>query len=209
MSLDINELHKYLETLAPKRDDVFKKLESKASEDNFPIVGPLVGQMLYMLAKISKAEKVFELGSGFGYSALWFLQGLPENGLITLSDFDQSNLDQAKVNLESIPENTGRFILKQGDALKLLEAEKQSQDIIFNDIDKEAYPKVIALAAQKLRRGGLLISDNTIWHGKVLDQNPDSTTQSVLEHNKLLAESQNFQTIWIPLRDGVSVSIKM
>jgi len=95
-----------------------------------------------------------------------------------------------------------------GDALELLSEHKQEFDIIFNDVDKEDYPRVLRLALPRLRKGGLFVTDNVLWSGRVAQKNPDKTTKAILEFNRLLYSTQDLFTTILPIRDGVAVAIK-
>ncbi len=95
-----------------------------------------------------------------------------------------------------------------GDALELLSEHKQEFDIIFNDVDKEDYPRVFRLALPRLRKGGLFVTDNVLWSGRVAQKNPDKTTKAILEFNRLLYNSPDLFTTILPIRDGVAVAVK-
>ncbi|MCB2198291.1 O-methyltransferase [bacterium] len=197
----------YLESLVPERHDVFHAMEREAKETGFPHVGPQVGALLQLLASISQAENVFELGSGFGYSAAWFLCGLPEQGRVVLTDLSAENRSKAITNISRIGREYSIDFLV-GDALELLKNSTESWDIIFNDIDKKDYPKVIDVAEGKLKSGGLLVTDNALWYGNVVEKGVDAATDAVREYNQHLANHPGFDMTIIPLRDGVSVARK-
>ena len=102
-----------------------------------------------------------------------------------------------------------QITIKTGDALELLSEEKQQFDIIFNDVDKEAYPRVFKLALPRLRKGGLFVTDNVLWNGKVTDKkSSDPRTKAIMEFNQLLYSSPDLFTTILPIRDGVAVAIK-
>ncbi len=204
----VNEgIEDYLSDILPQVDPVLKEMESRAREQEFPIVGPLVGRLLYQLVCLMKAGRILELGSGFGYSGYWFGRALDELGEIHLTEFSEENLElarsffaQGKIRCEAH--------FHQGDGVEILESLEGQFDIIFNDVDKHRYPEVLPKAAARLRRGGLLISDNVLWHGRVVESDPDETTRKVLEYNRLIFEDSNFFSSIIPIRDGVSFSLK-
>ncbi|MEA2031901.1 MAG: O-methyltransferase [candidate division Zixibacteria bacterium] len=201
------EVHKYLESAIPQRPQVLRTMENYAAENEFPIVGPLVGRFLYQMATLIKARKILELGSGFGYSAFWFSIAIKGRGHIVMTDGNKNNKRVAldyfrEAGLES------QFDFRIGDALKIIKKYDGPFDIIFNDIDKENYPKTIDLVAPRLRKGGLFITDNLIWSGKVCAKKHDSTTKAIVEFtNELYRDSRFFTTI-LPLRDGVSVAVR-
>ena len=106
-------------------------------------------------------------------------------------------------------EVSDRITIKTGDALELLSEEKHHFDVIFNDVDKEDYPRVFRLALPKLRKGGLFITDNVLWSGKVAEKHPkEGSTKAILEFNRLLYNSPDLFTTILPIRDGVAVAIK-
>ena len=213
MDIDIvnPKIETYLDSLLPQREPWFIEMEKIAKEKNFPAVGPQVGMLLEILARSINAKKIMELGSGFGYSGLWFARALPPDGYILLSDFEENNRSLAKTFFKKAgKDNMMEF--KVGDALTLLKQETGPYDLIFNDIDKEFYPQVIEPVCSLLRKGGLFVTDNTLWYGKVANDDRhrlDKTTAFIREFNNRLKAHKGFLTSFLPLRDGVSVSIKI
>ncbi len=201
------EIDAYLETLLPERDEVFREMERTAEETGFPHIGPYMGGLLELLARISGARVVFELGSGFGYSAAWFARGLAERGRVILTDLREENRKRALEYFRRLGFED-RCEFRVGDALELLRAEEGPLDIIFCDIQKEAYPDVIEPARERLRPGGLLIADNTLWSGRVARPDPDPETRAVQRYNRILADHPEFHAVLLPLRDGVTVARK-
>lgn len=208
------EIVEYLFKVTPERDAVLKEMESLADERNFPIVGPLVGRILYQLVILSQARKIFELGSGFGYSAYWLAKGLGDSrsgqdgGKIFCVEGSEENVCLAREFFKK-GGMEDRVDFRNGDALEAIEEEEGPFDIIFNDVDKEQYPEVFRKAVPKLRKGGLLISDNLLWHGEVLSKDPDEATQGIQEFTRLIYDSKELFTTILPVRDGISVSIKI
>jgi predicted O-methyltransferase YrrM len=98
--------------------------------------------------------------------------------------------------------------LHTGDALEYLSEQKEEFDVIFNDVDKDDYPRVLHLVAPRLRKGGLFITDNVLWSGRIADKNPDTTTKAILEFNRRLYDSKEFYTTILPIRDGLAVALK-
>ncbi len=202
------EIEAYIEGLTPSEDKVLIDMEERARLDDFPIVGPVVGRLLYQLALIGNAKTVLELGSGFGYSAYWFAKAVGEAGSVIYTDMSHENALHAEGFLDRAGLR-GRVDIRTGDALRILDESRGGFDIIFNDIDKEDYPRVVAVAYEKLRRGGLLITDNVLWSGRVLRDDGQSGTEGVREFTRLLLSNKGFFTTIIPVRDGVSVSVKL
>jgi len=202
------EISQYLLDLTPERSDLMKEMEALAEEQMFPAVGPLVGRLLYQWVKVSGAKMVFELGSGFGYSAMWMAMALPEKGQIICTEFDRAKAETGLKFLERA-KLRHKVIYEIGDALKSFQRYQGPFDVIFCDLDKQQYPKALEMAVPRLKSGGLLIADNVLWSGRILDDSDKSeATQGIRKFNeKIYSHPELFSTI-IPLRDGVSVSLK-
>ena len=182
----------YLYSLLPARDEVLTEMEAEAAKRNIPIVGPAVGRILYQLAMMINAKTVFELGSAIGYSTIWWARAVGEGGRVIYTDGDRKKADEARGYFDRAGV-TRQITLKTGDALEFLSEEKQEFDIIFNDVDKEDYPRVFKLVLPRLRKGGLFVTDNVLWSGKVAQENPsEASTKAILEFNRLLYGSQDF-----------------
>jgi predicted O-methyltransferase YrrM len=198
----------YLYSMLPKRDDVLVEMEEYATEHNVPIVGPAVARVLQQLALTINARSVFELGSAIGYSTIWWAQAVGDNGRVIYTDGDAKNAERARGYFTRAG-ISNRITLHTGDALEVLSEQKQEFDIIFNDVDKDDYPRVLRLVAPRLRKGGLFITDNVLWSGRVAEKNPkESSTKAILEFNRKLADSQEFYTTILPIRDGLAVALK-
>ncbi len=208
-SLFSNDLSKYLDAHIMERHSIFKEMERFAAEKDFPIIGPQVGQLLYILTKISKANSVFEIGSGFGYSALWFALAMENNGRVICTEYNEDNIKRAQDYLHTVDTLRATIQFEKGNGIEILTASNNRYDIIFNDANKEDYPQVFEIARSKLKKNGLLISDNVLWHGQVTESRPDGKTAGVVEYNKAIFNSDDFFSSIIPIRDGVSVSIKL
>jgi len=183
-------------------------MEELAREKDFSIVGRQVGNFLYQLAILTNSKRVLELGSGFGYSAYWFAKAVGNDGQVVFSDLSPENIDIAK---EFFKRGECRDIIQLhlGDGAKIIDEIPGSFDIIFNDIEKEDYPQIIGKAYNKLRAGGLFITDNVLWHGRVLSNDNSLATKGVREFTKLLISHKGFCTTILPIRDGLSISIKL
>jgi predicted O-methyltransferase YrrM len=194
--------------MLPKRDPVLAEMEDYASQHKVPIVGPAVARVLQQLALTIKARAVFELGSAIGYSTIWWAQAVGDSGRVIYTDGDSKNAERARGYFTRAGV-TNRITLHVGDALEFLSEQKQEFDIIFNDVDKEDYPRVLRLVAPKLRKGGLFITDNVLWSGRVAEKSPkDATTKAILEFNRKLYDSNDFYTTILPIRDGLAVALK-
>ena len=198
----------YLYSMLPKRDAVLAEMEDYATQHNVPIVGPAVARVLQQLAMMINARAVFELGSAIGYSTIWWAQAVGDQGRVIYTDGDSKNGERARGYFARAGV-ANRITLHTGDALEFLSEQKQECDIIFNDVDKEDYPRVLRLVAPRLRTGGLFITDNVLWSGRVAQKSPaDATTQAILEFNRKLYDATEFYTTILPLRDGLAVAVK-
>ena len=197
----------YLYSMLPKRDDVLADMEAYASEHEIPIVGPAVARVLQQLALTINARTVFELGSAIGYSTIWWAQAVGNAGKVIYTDGDPQNAERARSYFARAGVSK-QIAVRTGDDLEILSEEKQEFDIIFNDVDKEDYPRVLKLIAPRLRKGGLFITDNVLWSGRVAEKNPDARTKAILEFNRKLYDSKEFYTTILPIRDGLAVALK-
>jgi caffeoyl-CoA O-methyltransferase len=198
----------YLYSMLPKRDEVLAEMEVYADQHKVPIVGPAVARVLQQLALMIGAKTVFELGSAIGYSTIWWAQAVGKKGRVIYTDGDSRNAERALGYFERAGVSE-RITIHTGDALEFLSEEKQQFDIIFNDVDKEDYPRVLRLVAPRLRKGGLFITDNVLWSGRVAEKNSkETTTKAILEFNRLLYGSGDFYTTILPIRDGLAVALK-
>ncbi|HXZ41579.1 MAG TPA: O-methyltransferase [Terriglobales bacterium] len=198
----------YLYSLIPPRDEVLAEMEAEAAKRNVPIVGPVVGRILHQMALMTGAKTVFEMGSAIGYSTIWWARAIGKGGRVFYTDGDRKNAEQARKYFERAGV-ADRISIAVGDALELLSEHKQEFDIIFNDVDKEDYPRVFRIAIPRLRKGGLFVTDNVLWSGKVAQRNPTEVrTKAILEFNRLLYNSPDLFTTIVPVRDGLAVAIK-
>ncbi len=198
----------YLYSMLPTRDPVLAEMEDYATEHNVPIVGPAVARVLQQLVMMINARTVFELGSAIGYSTIWWAQAVGHNGRVIYTDGDSKNAERARGYFTRAGVSS-RITLHIGDALEFLSEQKQEFDIIFNDVDKEDYPRVLRLVAPRLRKGGLFITDNVLWSGRVAEKNStDARTKAILEFNRKLYDAPEFYTTILPVRDGLAVALK-
>jgi predicted O-methyltransferase YrrM len=205
-------IDEYVHSLLPERDDTLLAIEEQAKLRNIPIVGPAVGRLFYQLAQMVGAESVFEMGSAVGYSTIWWARGVGDGGKVIYTDGDRKNSDEARGYFRRAGV-ADRIDVRIGDALELLSEEKGQFDIIFCDIDKDDYPRALKLAAPRVRKGGLIVTDNTLWHGRVVapagsEDAEMATTRAIKEFNTALYGLSDFFTTLLPLRDGVSVALK-
>jgi len=199
----------YLGAMSGPVDPILEEMARHGEERDFPYLGPLCARILHMLVRTSGARRIFELGSGYGYTMYWMAKALPDDGVVIGTEFDQTNIDVAKEYFRR-GGLAAKTDLRKGEALEVFTRETDPFDLVFNDIDKEQYPRVIELAKPRLRRHGLLISDNVLASARVVDQSiNDPQTRAIREYNRRLADDPDFVTTIIPIRDGLSVAVKI
>ena len=201
---------KYLETILPPSDPVLREMEALAKRRNIPIIGPVVGRILYQLVCLKNARRVFEMGSAIGYSTLWIARALPEGSTVYYTDSNPNNARRAARFFERARVSHKVTILT-GDAIELLARTPGKFDVIFNDIDKAQYPEVFRHALPRLRKGGLLLADNVLLSGRVTRPRAkqDAATRGVTEFNRLIYSSPELFSTILPVRDGFAVCQKM
>ena len=206
----VDKIEPYLYSLVPERDEVLREMEAEAEKRSIPIVGPLVGHYFSQLARLCNAKTVFEMGSAIGYSTIWWARAVGPAGRVIYTDSDERNAREARGYLQSAGV-LDRVQFEIGDALEILDRQQQPFDILFNDVDKKDYPRVFAMAARHVKPCGVFVTDNALWSGKIVRprEEQDVATQAIAHFNDLQAKSKDWITTILPLRDGVSVSLKL
>jgi predicted O-methyltransferase YrrM len=204
-----DDVEEYLYKLLPKRDAVISEMEDYAAENRIPIIGPAVARMLALFVQVSGAKRIFEMGSAIGYSTIWLARAAGPRAKVFYTDGDPEKARRAQ-NYFRRAGVAKRIEVRVGNALELVKKASGTFDLIFNDIDKHQYPDALRAALPKLRRGGLFITDNTLWSGKAARAAaPDDIhTQGVQEFNRLVYSMKGLYPVLIPLRDGVTVCRK-
>jgi predicted O-methyltransferase YrrM len=200
----------YLRSLHENHDEpVLLEMEKLAEERRFPIINRLCGAAIEVLALCVGARSVFELGSGYGYSAYWFSRAVGPGGRVICTDGDRRNRDLA----EQFLSRTGRWDRIEfhvGWAQDVLRGSSGVFDIVYNDVDKDGYPEAWLLARERIRPGGLYLCDNVLWSGQVTGQagaDPrPALTAAIREHNRLVFSDRDFDAFILPTRDGVVVA---
>jgi predicted O-methyltransferase YrrM len=205
-----DDIDDYLYKLLPARDEVVTEMEKYAAENDIPIIGPAVARMLALFVQVSGAKRIFEMGSAIGYSTIWLARAAGPQGKVVYTDGDPEKARRAGDYFRRA-RVTKRIEIRVGNALELVKKAPGTFDLIFNDVDKHQYPDALHAALPKLRRGGLFITDNTLWSGKAARPAPpdDVHTQGVQEFNRLVYASEMLYPVLIPLRDGVTVCQKL
>jgi caffeoyl-CoA O-methyltransferase len=201
-------IESYIASLDGKHEPVLAAMEAFAERRGFPIVGPRTGALLFMLAQVVGARRILELGSGYGYSAVWFARAVPAGGRVVCTDLSPENRELALGYFRTAG-LMEKIDFQVGDALAFARKLEGPFDIVFNDVDKEQYPTTVELAARLLRPGGLFITDNALWSGRVADpENREASTEGVRRFNSLIFSRADLESIVIPIGDGVAVCRK-
>jgi predicted O-methyltransferase YrrM len=205
-----DDVEEYIYNLLPARDAVVTEMEVYAEENRIPIIGPAVARLLSLFVQVSGAKRIFELGSAIGYSTVWLARAAGPQAKVFYTDGDPEKAKRAQVYFR-MAGVAKRIEVKVGDAMAQLKETPGKFDLIFNDVDKHQYPAALRAALPKLQRGGLLITDNTIWSGKAARPagDEDRDTKGVQEFNRLVYASKELYPVLIPLRDGVTVCRKL
>lgn len=200
----------YMHALLPPRSPELLRMEQFARENKFPIVGPLAGQYCYQLARIMGARRIFEMGSGYGYSTAWFARAVQENGggRVHHVVWNERLSKRAQRHLERM--GLGALVeYRVSEAVAALKDTDGLFDIIFCDIVKEQYPEALPVIAEKLRPGGVLIADNAWWAGRVLHEDDHSApTEGMRVFTHELVNDPSWIVTFIPLRDGLLVAYR-
>ncbi|MGH1362814.1 MAG: O-methyltransferase [Calditrichia bacterium] len=201
------DIEAYLNKMVSRPPSVVEEMEQYAAQKRFPIAGPLVGKFLQLMVRTSRAKNILECGGGFGYSAVWMAEVLPDDGKIVSIDYSEDNAARGTAYLKKAG-HSKKVQFLSGDVMALLPQMNEWYDLIFNDVDNHFYPELLPLILPKLKPGGMLITDNVLWRAKVVGENPDNTTRAVLQYNEMLHQSPELETSILPLRDGLAISIK-
>jgi caffeoyl-CoA O-methyltransferase len=204
------KIENYMEGLIRTAGDpVLLEMESLAKKRDFPAVGRVVGNFFRFLAQSIDAQRIFEFGSGFGFSAYWFSHGM-NGGELILTDGSKTNISLAQKFLSRL-ERKCDFQFHFAWAQDVFRDAAGDFDIVYNDVDKGDYLEVWDLAREKIRPGGYYIADNVLWYGRVTaekvahDVEP-GWTETIKEHNALIFADPDFDAFINPTRDGVLVA---
>lgn len=204
----------YLADLAAAghHDQVLVEMEARAAEHGFPIVGRAVGRFLEATARMIGARRVFELGSGYGYSAYWFARAVGEDGEVFCTDGSADNAELGEGYLRRAG-LWDRVSYRVGDALEGLAATEGEFDVVYCDVDKDGYPDCWEAARERIRVGGIWLCDNVLWDGRVADgsdrEGLEGWTEAIQRMNRAAATDPDFVTTIAPIRDGVMLAVRV
>ena len=208
--ISYDKVQDYLTSLVPAREPELQEMEKYAEKNGFPIIGASCGYYCYQLARMLNAKSIFELGSGYGYSTAWFAKAVMENGggVVHHTVWDEELSKRAEGHLSRL----GRGDVVQYHIAEAVETLRQTEgpfDIIFNDIDKEAYPDSLPVIKEKLRKGGVLIIDNMLWSGRIFAaRNHDKSTEAIRGFTRDITTDPDWIVSLTPMRDGMIIAYK-
>jgi caffeoyl-CoA O-methyltransferase len=211
-------IESFATSLGPPADAVIAAMDRRADRDDFPTVGQAVGGWLATLTALVDAERVFEFGSGFGYSAYWVARALPEDGEVILTEIDREELDAAtEYFARGDLEDRARF--EHGDAIDTIEDYEGPFDLVLIDNEKDRYREAFEAVREKVSHGGLVLADNAMTAGPYVDfeavaalvsggSAPEASDESrgVADYLRAVREDADFETTLLPLGEGVAVS---
>jgi len=203
------DVRSYLHALHPPDDPLIERMETYAEGRGFPLIGREAGRWLELLTRMIGGRRVFEMGSGWGYSACFFARAVGADGAVVGSETDSWELDAHRELFDGHP-LASRIRIVQGDAFAVLEQQEGAFDVIFLDLHKAAYPRALDAALPRLRSGGLLLADNVLWGGKTSRPAApdDPSTAALREFNARCAAHPELFSAILPACDGLSVSLK-
>jgi len=207
---EIDPVFQYCELMSGEEDEVLAKLSRETQAKQIyarMISGPLQGRLLQFLSEMQKPKRILEIGTFTGYSAICLARGLSPEGELHTIDNNPEIEDFARKFFQ-IAGLSDKIQMHIGDAKNIIPSLPEIYDIIFIDADKENYPQYFDICLPKLREGGILIADNVLWGGKVLeaDKHKDKETKGVVEFNKMVAKEKSLRKVFLPLRDGLLIA---
>ncbi|HET7360456.1 MAG TPA: O-methyltransferase [Salinimicrobium sp.] len=207
------EIEEYVLQHSQKEPELLQELNRETNQKILQprmLSGHYQGRLLSMISKLVKPATVLEIGTYTGYSALCIAEGLAPDGKIHTIDKNEELVELQKKYFEKSPYN---YHIEQytGDATQIIPKLEMNFDLVFIDADKPNYAVYFNLIIDKLNHGGILLSDNVLWSGKVVqkDAENDESTEALIRYNKLLAEDSRLETIILPIRDGLTISRKL
>ncbi|WP_247729848.1 O-methyltransferase [Halovivax limisalsi] len=209
---------RYVRAVGPDHDETHAAMAAFADEHDFPIIGPVAGGVLRSYAAARRAERVFEFGSGFGYSAYWLLQGMADDGEIVLTELDAEELEKGEEFLADAGE-ADRATFERGDALEIAQEYDGPFDVVLIDHQKSRYADAFELIREKLAPGGVVIADNVLYGGHDYHDSlayvegdgelpDDENARGIVRYLETVRSADGFQTSVIPVGSGLAVTVR-
>jgi caffeoyl-CoA O-methyltransferase len=204
------ELENYIEQHSEKEPELLAALNKETYQKVLlprMLSGHFQGRVLSMLAKLIRPVNILEIGTYTGYSALCLCEGMQENGTLHTIDIKEELVDFQRKHFDKSPWGN-QIVQHLGEALDIIPTLDAKFDLVFIDADKENYINYFEMIIPKMNKGGIILSDNVLWSGKVLEPlNPkDGSTKILLEYNLMLKNDPRVETVLLPIRDGLTVS---
>jgi predicted O-methyltransferase YrrM len=207
-------VERYLASLNRLPDQILIEIAREGERRDLPLIDAEVGALLHIQATAIGARRILEIGTAVGYSGIWLARALPRDGMLITMELDSQRADEARKNFERAGV-AGRANVMVGDASRMLHKVSGPFDLIFQDGSKQLYVPLLDRLIELLRPGGLLITDNVLWDGEVVPgflpkpERASQDTDAIAAYNRRLASEKRLLTAWIPLRDGVTISVKV
>jgi predicted O-methyltransferase YrrM len=206
-------VHRYLRELNPHRTPLLREIARYGADHDLPLIDAEVGVLLAVLTRAVSARRVLEIGTAIGYSGIWIADALPPGGMLFTMEMDRERADLARENFRRAGV-ADRVSIIVGDARQTLAKTAGPFDLIFQDGDKPLYLTLLDRLIERLRPGGLLVTDNVLWDGEVIPgfvtdpkRNPEDT-RAIAEYNRRLNAHPSLIVSTIPLRDGLAIAVK-
>ncbi|MGB8374106.1 MAG: O-methyltransferase [Salegentibacter sp.] len=204
------DIDDYIISHSAKEPELLAKLNRETHQKILQprmLSGDYQGRILSLLSKIKAPKTILEIGTYTGYSALCLAEGLPKDGVLHTIDINEELFDFQKKYFEA-SEFGSQIQQYLGDALEIIPGIDAKFDLVFIDADKPNYPAYFKLIMEKMNSGGIILSDNVLWSGKVVEEirEDDESTKALLHYNKMLNEDERIETVILPIRDGLSLS---
>ena len=205
-----DDLELYIEQHSQKEPELLAQLNKETYQKILlprMLSGHFQGRVLSMLSKLIRPVTILEIGTYTGYSALCLCEGMQENGVLHTIDIKEELVDFQRKYFDKSPWGS-QIVQHLGEALDIIPTIDTQFDLVFIDADKENYINYFHLIVPKMNKGGIILSDNVLWSGKVVEEvNPnDVSTKILVEYNKMVNEDERVETVLLPIRDGLTVS---
>ena len=210
MNFISDQLQQYIDDHSMEESDLLKALDRETHQKVLQprmLSGSYQGRLLALLAKMIGPKKILEVGTYTGYATLCMAEGLTTGGSIDTIDHNEELADMQRRYFEQSPYGN-QIVQHLGDAKEILKTLSGPYDLVFLDADKENYPHYFDLIIDKLRTGGILLSDNVLWSGKVLEKATDEATTALQEYNHKINTDVRVETVVLPVRDGLTITRK-
>ena len=210
MNFISSKLQQYIDEHSMEESDLLKALDRETHQKVLQprmLSGSYQGRLLALLAKMIEPKKILEVGTYTGYATLCMAEGLATGGSIDTIDYNEELSDIQRRYFDQSPYRS-QIVQHLGEAKDVIKTLTGPYDLVFLDADKENYPHYFDLVIDKLETGGVILSDNVLWSGKVLEKATDEATSALQEYNHKINTDARVETIILPIRDGLTITRK-